>query len=261
MSEQTALALLKSARADGAIGAKTLAVLDVDDLGARIQAGFGIDVDDVSASEVMLVSLLLDDSGSIRFGQNAEAVRSGANAVVDALAGSAQRESILMSCRYLNGTVLYPFRKVESAERLTRQNYDPSGTTPLYDQTVVTLGTVLAKAQAFIAAGVPCRTTTLIVSDGADCGSMLQTPAAVHKIVSDMLRVETHLVAAMGIDDGQTDFRAVFRSMGIDDNWILTPGSTPSEIRRAFQLFSQSAVRASQSAAAFSKASIGGFGG
>jgi hypothetical protein len=34
--------------------------------------------------------------------------------------------------------------------------------------------------------------------------------------------------------------------MGIPDRWVLTPGNSASEIRRAFQVFSQSAVRASQ---------------
>ena len=46
--------------------------------------------------------------------------------------------------------------------------------------------------------------------------------------------------------------------MGIEDRWILTPGNNPSEIRRAFQVFSQSAVRASQ-AASFSQGTVGGF--
>jgi len=65
----------------------------------------------------------------------------------------------------------------------------------------------------------------------------------------------------MGFDDGAgTDFKQVFKEMGLRDEWILTPKTTPSEIRKAFQLFSQSAVRASQNAASFSKTALGGFG-
>jgi Ca2+-binding EF-hand superfamily protein len=76
-----------------------------------------------------------------------------------------------------------------------------------------------------------------------------------------MLRTEQHIIAAMGIDDGgKTDFHQVFRSMGIRDEWILTPGSTPSEIRKAFGTFSKSAVRASQTATSFSQTAAGGFG-
>ena len=46
--------------------------------------------------------------------------------------------------------------------------------------------------------------------------------------------------------------------MGIRDEWILTPANSDGEIRKAFQVFSQSAMRVSQSAANFN--SLGGFG-
>ena len=67
-------------------------------------------------------------------------------------------------------------------------------------------------------------------------------------------------IAAMGIDNGSTDFRKVFADMGIPAEWILTPKSDPHAIREAFQVFSQSAVRASQ-AAAFSATALAGFAG
>ena len=64
----------------------------------------------------------------------------------------------------------------------------------------------------------------------------------------------------MGIDDHNTDFKRVFNQMGLFDKWILTPNETHQEILSDFLLFSQSAVRASQSAANFSQAAMGGFG-
>jgi hypothetical protein len=140
------------------------------------------------------------------------------------------------------------------------QNYDPDKGTPLYDQTVVLLATVLAKYQEFENNGVACRTVTLILTDGADMHSIKQSPATVKRLVDDLLLTESHIIAAMGIDDeGHTDFRQVFEEMGIRPEWILTPGNTPSEIRKAFQVFSQSAVRASQGGASFSQTSVGGF--
>jgi hypothetical protein len=42
--------------------------------------------------------------------------------------------------------------------------------------------------------------------------------------------------------------------------WILTPGNDVSQRRRAFQVFSRSAVRTSQSATHFGQAVLGGFG-
>jgi hypothetical protein len=98
-----------------------------------------------------------------------------------------------------------------------------------------------------------------MITDGADEHSKHQTPATVRALVDDMLRSESHVIAAMGIDDGHTNFRQIFRDIGIRDEWILTPANTANDIRNAFHVFSQSAVRVSQGATAFSQAGLGGF--
>jgi dihydroxyacetone kinase DhaKLM complex PTS-EIIA-like component DhaM len=250
--------LLEQAEADGTLSPASMQALDIPDIGAQIQAGLGIGVDDVASSEVVLVSMMPDDSGSIQYAGNADAVRLGHNQVLDALSASRQRDDILVHTRYLNGLVLYPYTPVPQAIRMDAHNYDPNLGTPLYDQTVVLLGTVLAKSQELAQNGVPVRTVTLIITDGADAGSTRAGASHVKSLVDDMLRAEGHIVAAMGIDDGTTSFRQVFRSMGIPDAWILTPRSTAGEVRKAFQVFSQSAVRASQSAH-FSATALGGF--
>jgi hypothetical protein len=251
--------LFQAAADDGLLSPAARAVLDVPDLGAQIQAGLGVTVDDVESSEVVLCTIMPDDSGSIRFAGNAAVVRDGHNLVLDALVASKQRDSILSHTRYLNGKVLHPYCLVAHAQRMTAKNYDPCLGTPLYDQTVVLLGTVLAKAQEFAASGVPVRTVTLLITDGADESSVRAKAADVKAIVRDMAMAEGHIVAAMGIDDGHTPFRDVFRAMGIEDRWILVPKNDPSEIRRGFLLFSQSAVRASQGGASFSRTAAGGF--
>lgn len=240
--------LLDSAHQQGALSAAGMHVLSVADLGAQIQAGLGVSVDDVQASEVVLVTLMPDDSGSIRFAGNADAVRTGHNLVLDALAASRQSGDVLVHTRYLNGHVLYPYCSLSHAVRMDASNYDPCLGTPLYDQAVVVLGTVLAKSQELADSGVPVRTVTLLITDGADAGSVRASAADVATLVKDLQRAECHVVAAMGIDDGSTDYRAVFRAMGIEDRWILTPKNSDREVRRAFQVFSQSAIQASQSA-------------
>ena len=250
--------LFKSARDQGTISARSVQALNVVDLGAQIQAGLGVCVDDVQSSEVVLVTLMPDDSGSIRFAGNAKAVRDGHNLVLDALRECRQSDDIFVHNRYLNGDVLYPYTQVANAIGMDASNYNPNQGTPLYDQTVLLLATVLAKAQEFADHGVPVRTVTLLISDGADMHSTNATARHVASLVEDMLMAENHIIAAMGIDDGTTEFRQVFREMGIPDNWVLTSGNTASEVRKAFQVFSQSAVKASQSVS-FSKSALGGF--
>lgn len=255
-------ALFKEAQKEGDLSMQSMQVLTGNlDIGAQIQAGLGVAAEDVAASEVVLVTQMPDDSGSIRFAGNADLVRKGHNAVIDALKATKQKDGILAHTRYLNGNVLFPYRKLDEAVRMDSKNYDPNQGTPLYDQSVVLLGTVLAKWKEFQDVGVPCRTITLIITDGADMHSR-GGPQEVRALVQDMLRKEVHIIAAMGIEDpdAPTDFKTVFKDMGIRDEFILTPKNNPSEIRKAFQVFSQSAVRASQNAASFSKTALGGFG-
>lgn len=236
--------LLEDAHETGALSKEALDKLDVVDVGAQIQAGLGLSIDDVGSSEVVLLTMMPDDSSSIACGNNADAVRDGHNFVLDALGASKQGGEVLAHTRYLNGHVLFPYTQLAHAHKLTTANYDPRLGTPLYDQSVVLLGTVIAKSQELAQAGIAVRTVTLIITDGADCGSTRCKAADVAAIVRDMLAQENHIVAAMGIKDGSTDFKRVFRDMGIPDRWILTPGNSASEVRRAFAVFSQSAVRA-----------------
>ena len=260
-SPAAAPALIQRARDEGDLSAQSFdAIMLAADIGAQIQAGLGVSPDDVPAAEVTLVTMMPDDSGSIASAGNEAAVRAGHNEVLGSLERSAQADGILVHTRYLNGQVLFPYRPLDAAPRMTAQNYRAVHGTPLYDQTVVLLGTVLAKSKELEASGIPVRTVTLIVTDGADVHSSQQTAASVRALVEDMRRTENHVVAAMGIDDGQTDFRRVFHEMGIPDEWILTLRSSASEIRNAFRVFSQSAVRVSQTAA-FSASAFGGFGG
>jgi hypothetical protein len=251
--------LFQNAQDDGLLSSASLHALDVPDIGAQIQAGLGISIDDVMSSEVVLVTIMPDDSGSIRFSGNAQAVRGGHNSVLDALSQGQQKDNILIHNRYLNGHILYPYCPLNQAIRMTPQNYDPNLGTPLYDQTLVLLGTVLAKAQEFTDNGVAVRTVTLIITDGADEGSIRSNSQNITQVIQDMLKAENHIIAAMGIDDGcYTNFHEVFKEMGIRPEWILTPSNSETEIRKAFQVFSQSAISLSQNVGNITV--FGGFG-
>lgn len=256
-----------SALDEGAVGAMQLTA---DTLGPAIAAGFGdVTLDDYEGSEVLLVTMLVDDSSSIRFAGNSDLVREGCNGIVTALKGSKQSDSVLITCRYLNGDVsgnhgvLYPYVTLDGVQMLDKHNYSPSGGTPLYDQSAVTLTAVTAKMAEFEVGGVSARAVTVIITDGADMGSRHHGPSDVAKMVGGMLRTEKHIVIGMGIKDNSgdgVDFRQVFKEMGLRDEWVLTPSDSESDKRRAFQVVTQSAVRASQSAGSFSQVALGGFG-
>ena len=211
---------------------------------------------------MVLVTFMPDDSASIRFAGHAQVVRDGHNLVLDALLASRQRDAILAHNRYLNGDVLLPVlpdrpRRADDGAELPPGQGDP----PLRSDGGVARHRDQVKTRQELAGnGVPARTVTLLLTDGADQSSTRAKARDVLAIVRDMAATENHIIAAMGIDDGTTPFRDVFRSMGIEDRWILTPGNDPAEIRKAFLVFSQSAVKASQGGASFSRTAAGGFG-
>jgi len=137
--------LFQRAHEDGDLSAESLRALTVDaDVGAQIQAGLGCTIDDIAASEVVLVTMMPDDSQSIAGAGNTAAVRDGHNFVLEALRSSKQSGEVLAHTRYLNGFVLCPYTALDHAVLMTKANYDPNLGTPLYDQTVVLLGTVVA---------------------------------------------------------------------------------------------------------------------
>lgn len=239
--------------------------LAADTLGPAIMEGLG-DVDaeaigDMGATEVLLVKLLVDDSSSIDYSGNTQHVIDGHNLMIDSLSGSKAAGATLISCQYLNGKVLYPFVPLDQAVRMDTRNYRPIGGTPLYDMSAAALASVVAKVAELEDAGLQVRTATYIVTDGYDEHSLRHNPDTISPIVEGMLRTESHIIGAMGIDDGRTDFRQVFGRMGLLERWILTPANTESEIKAAFGTLSQSAVRASQTAGGtFSATALGGFG-
>ena len=252
--------LFSSARDDGDIDPATFAALGQLNVGASLVPTFGVPADAFAQNEVILVSLLLDDSGSIDFGNNTQNIIDGHNLLIDAFKGAKQQENILWMCQTLNGRVISPWCELASAPRLPHPQYKADGGTPLYDASMIHLASVLAKFKEFEQSGVPARTITAIVTDGKDEHSRDHRAMDVQRFVDSLASREHHILAGVGIQYQQVPFRTVFGSMGIPDKWILTPKSDPKEIRAAFQTLSQSAVRASQSAASFSQQAAGGFG-
>jgi len=280
--------LFNSAADDDVIGQEALDALQVIDLGAKIGDALGTPADQFQQGEVVLVAIVVDDSGSIRFCGNTEPVADGHNCVIDALLESKQQDNILFHSRLLNGEIINPFVSVDQAKKLVTGpggNFNPNLGTPLYDEAVAFWGTILAKSQEFSDQGIPVRTISLLLTDGSDQhsqqfyelqsgsnGNWRAPKSAVKALATDLLRQECHILAGMGVaddDDDQTatDFRSIFSAMGIRDEWVIvvkqdgrSKDEFKSEIRKQCQVFSQSAVRASQSAANFSQQAVGGFG-
>lgn len=251
--------LFQSALDEGNLSRQAFQVLQMADIGNQIQNQIGVTDLGVTTSETILVASNIDDSGSIDSYGNTQNIIDGHNNTIDALSGSKQRNSIEFYTQYINGFVLNNWVPLDSAVRMDSNNYNPCLGTPLYDSSVLLLGQVIARVQNYQQSGQVPRSGVIIVTDGSDVSSRKSNASDVSALVDSMLADEMAIVAFLGVEDGHTDFRSVARAMGIRDNWILTTKSDASEIRRAFNMFSSSMVRASQNAGAFSQVAAGGF--
>jgi hypothetical protein len=259
MSQTDVSQLFQDAYDAGELTAGSLKI--IGNIGTRFQNALGTPATEVDSSEATLFSILADNTVSLSALE--DEVIKGQNLCIDALLATKQASSIMMLTEYYEGNILHPYCLLEDAVRMDRTNYKASlGHTPLYDGTLDLLAAVLKKSFEFSNNGQPVRTVSVVVSDGWD-NSSRHSAGDVETVISDMLAQENHIVAGMGIvhpGNSPEEFKKIFKAMGIPDLWIKTPSSDPHEIREAFMMVSQSAVRASQSAGSFSQTAAGGFG-
>jgi uncharacterized protein YegL len=249
--------VLGGAKQDGLVTMAGIQAFQIVDLGDEIADNLGVTPDLVDSSEVFAFFGVVDDSGSIRFSGNTDAVKNGYNGILEALMKSKSRDEIIVGATLLNAGVLHPVSALKDAKRLDA-HFNPEGGTPLYDRVIQTCELVVRKCKEFQDTGASFKGVIVIVTDGNDQGSRASA-ANVKAVLEPLLAKEIVSVVALGISDGSTDFKAVFASMGIPDNLVLTIDDDPSSIRKAFGVVSRATAAASQGAS-LSQSGLGGFG-
>ena len=192
---------------------------------------------DAPGADVLLVTILVDDSDSIGMITNGPgAEERGHDRLLEVLKRRGFTQA-LVHTRLLNGGTFSPYRPLAQAQTLSPNKLQlRRDGTPLYRESVLTLGSVIAKTQQQQEQGRRVRTVTLIITDGEDNTSGSVTAPDARCLVADMLEfASNHIVAGMGI--GETGFTDVFQAMGIPSRFIFTAGSTAEEIDRMFDRF------------------------
>jgi hypothetical protein len=271
MSNQTPvdpMDLLKGAAEQGNLSPQSMtvakAVLKAPDLAQMIMEAIRTPDDQIKKIQQTLLTLIVDDSGSIAGASNEDAVIEGHNHFIEVQKKGRYAEGILGSTIYLNGKVLNPYLPITAMTMMSRKNYQADGGTPLYDVVAATLLSVIAEVEKLEKAGASVRSQTFIISDGYDQHSHKCSAADDAKLVQDLLMLEgKHIVAALGIGD-VIDWHKVYEEMGIRPQWILTSGgSSDKEIRAMFDNASRTSASAlnSSSTGFTQQAMLGGFGG
>lgn len=239
--------LIAGAVADGVLSPQASSLI-TGNLGKVVVAGAaGKALEDIAAADVTLVTVLIDSSSSIEDRKLAPAVRDGQGALLDAFQGSREKDSVLVALWTFASDldVLHAYLPVGDAVRLDGKNYRPGGSTRLYDTWCDALAANVAYAQRLRAGGTPCRSLVVVVTDGEDVGSKRRAGDCA-LLSRDLLASEQFTLAFVGVGK-DVDFAAVAKAMGVpDSNVLVQKDATPSALRKAFAMVSQSALRLSQ---------------
>lgn len=257
---------IDNARVEGKISEATEKTLKSKPVQRLVTLAMGTPFSQIPGDHPFIVTILVDDSGSNNRKRdrrtegmvaadsddpdsNAQSVRDAHRTILEGLRTSEHPERIIVSTQGLNSGVIDPYHRLSEAKPLDNTNYVPEHFTPLYRRAQETLSAVLIKSQeADYEWKEAYRTVTLIISDGGedDRGSIQEGPTRakdVAGVAADMQKTGRHILAAVGIDDGMTDFRAVFMGMGIPQDNILTATDRRTLLER-IRAFTKATVRA-----------------
>lgn len=236
----------------GAVGAgvlsqKTSTMLS-GHLGNVVVAGAaGTDMEDIEATDVTLVTLLIDASSSIAFANLEQAVRDGQAELLASFGGSKEKDNILIALWTFNSSVdvVHSYVPVDDATKLDQKSYRGTGYTRLYDGWCDALAANVAYAQQLRDSGTPVRSVVVVITDGEDTGSRRKARHC-KSLSEDLLRSEQFVLAFVGVGE-EARFRRIAKSMGVPDGCVeVQKQATPSGLRQVFQMVSRSAIRASQ---------------
>jgi hypothetical protein len=253
MSQQVPNAneLFKSAAQSGEISPGSAAILG--GLSARINKTMSTLAVTPAVTELLQVCMLLDNTPSMETNKNYVAVIEGHNLVVEALLNAKGVDSVETLTALINPCTKYTQRVtgdsdtfrwsgLRAAPRLDPRGFISGSATPLYDRSLVVLGSTIARTKWWEDNyGVQTRSVTLLMTDGGNNDGSA-TAQDVAKVVADMLASEKHKIFFMGVACSGLDFRDIGRDMGIPDNCVDVVDKDPRAIRAKFQMFSQSAV-------------------
>jgi hypothetical protein len=239
--------LFGAAADDGLIGQQSQQIL-VEGINDTIVAGAsGKAAEDVDATEVTLVTAVLDDSGSIKYSGLTDSVIQGQNALINALNGSKQSDEIMIGQWKLGSTseLVHSYVPLDDAVLFDQNNYNPGSGTALYDVWMEAVASNLAYAQTLASTGTQVTSVALVITDGQDQHSRQYLARDCAQLAKDLLASETFYLAFVGVGE-KRKFQTVAEEMGFSKGSILVADATESEVRRAINLASQSIIRASQ---------------
>ncbi len=245
--------LFQSAQDDG-LTADSLDLVIANLNGAAVATAVHTPLDQLATNDVTLAMNILDMSGSMAAHAN-DLIRAYNDDYLAAMAGSPAADDILVSTLVFEDRVktLHGYIPLADTPRLTRKEYDPGGSTALYDAVAAGLTNLVLYAQQLRASGVMVRGVVIVYTDGEDNVSK-QRAQDIQRAATDLLRQEVYTLALvgfglkqpMGFTGMHTSSPAQQLAATIGFPIGLDAGLDPAGLRRIFHMASMSTIQVSQ---------------
>lgn len=217
----------------------------VANLDETVLAGcLGTSAEDLDATEATLVCVVLDMSGSMEPWR--DAVIEAYNGMLEALRGAKGAGAIVLSTWTFadSPSLICAYRPVAAQAPLCRREYEPGGTTALFDTLLGCMTGLVAYGQQLADNGVPSKRVLFVLTDGDDNASRSRAQD-VRTAARALVAEEAFTLAYAGFGSG--DLARQASAVGFPT--VVTTRATASELRRIFKQVSASVIRVSQTAA------------
>lgn len=199
------------------------------------QASLGQMVNIPSSNRVVVVSMLIDDSGSMRGME--DAVMEGLNKSIESFKG-AKGSDFYVEVYGFKGTLFAGM--IADVDGSSFEDYYPNyGETPLVTKAIAGLERARKKTESYRAMGISTTLAMLLLTDGRPNYDEY-TPEDFKKCIAF-----GDYIVGMGIAPDNDDslimqFKDLFAKMGIEKKNIFTPSVNEAAVRHAIDQFSQS---------------------
>jgi len=251
ISQEQIKSTLSNAASAGIISSQSQSAIstELDDIG--IAGCGGVDVDDIDSEEVTLVVVVIDASSSM-YGHANDVLKSYDEVFLEPLRKAKNAESILVATWVFsdsyasteNVRLVHGYTPIPECPKLTKTDYAPDGSTPLYDAVMQSLAGLVTYGQNLRDNGTRVRSIAIVLSDGMENTSKV-SGSKVRTLSKDVLHAQEFILSYVFFGNEVEGDKAA-KDIGFPLHHRLTDDLDGSGIRRVFGQVSASVITTSQ---------------
>jgi uncharacterized protein YegL len=213
----------------------------------------GVRTENLGATEYTLVTIAVDETGSVAGFEND--LRNSLIAAVEACKKSPRSDNLLLrvikfSTRYKNGVEeIHGFKPLAEIDPQTYPNFQPGGATPLFDACFSSVGAINVYAKKLMDDDFLTNGIVFVITDGCDNDSQ-STPAMIKKEIGKAVKgetIESLITILVGINvAGCTSELDAFRAQAGIDQFVDAGQATKGKLAKLADFVSQSVSSQSQ---------------